>query len=68
MATLTPRERQVLERARGTDKEVASLLGLSVRTVRAHRRSIAQKLKARTKVDAVVLFLEAGGILIKIEE
>lgn len=47
MATLTPRERQVVDalaRTRGTDKIVARELGISYNTVKMHMRHIAIKL------------------------
>jgi DNA-binding NarL/FixJ family response regulator len=48
--SLTPREREVLVRiARGlTNKETAAELGISTRTVEAHRDSLSRKLGIRT--------------------
>lgn len=47
--SLTPRERQVLELAAkgATSREAAQALGISMRTVEAHRRHILAKTGAR---------------------
>jgi DNA-binding NarL/FixJ family response regulator len=52
---LTPREREILRLlAKGqTNKDIASFLGISVRTVDAHRANIMQKLKLITYSDLV---------------
>jgi len=52
---LTPREREVLELiAQGlTTREIAARLGLSPKTVEAHRAKLARKLGARTTADLV---------------
>jgi DNA-binding NarL/FixJ family response regulator len=59
-ADLTPRERQVLmqiiEGKRSTD--IATLLGISNRTVDAHRASLMHKLGARTPAELVRMALE----------
>jgi DNA-binding NarL/FixJ family response regulator len=62
LAELTPREREVLERvARGlTNKETAGELGISTRTVEAHRDSITRKLGVRTTAGLTRLAIEAG--------
>lgn len=59
---LTPRERQVLKQvAEGlTNKESAARLGLSVRTVEAHRESIAGKLGLRGTAALTRYALEHG--------
>jgi DNA-binding CsgD family transcriptional regulator len=61
---LTARERQVLTLlARGyTGEEVARELGVSAETVRAHVRNAVTKLRARTRLHAVVLALQRGEI------
>ncbi len=53
LATLTPRENQVLERivAGRINKQVADDLGISLKTVEAHRSNIMDKLKVRTAAD-----------------
>ena len=50
LATLTPREREVLEQLRHgkLNKVIAGDLGLSVRTVEGHRARIMEKMGART--------------------
>ncbi len=60
--TLTGREREVLAGvARGLlNKEVAAELGISVRTVEAHRDNIVRKLGIRSVAALTRLALEAG--------
>jgi DNA-binding CsgD family transcriptional regulator len=62
LALLSPREREVFERlARGeTQREVAEVLGLSVKTVETYRARIADKLGLRTRADLVRFALVAG--------
>lgn len=50
LASLTPREREVLEQLRHgkLNKVIAADLGLSVRTVEGHRAKIMEKMGART--------------------
>lgn len=62
IALLTPRERSVLAAiaAGQTNKEIASELGISVRTVEAHRDSIARKLKLRGAAALTRFALESG--------
>ena len=61
---LTARERQVLALvAQGlTNKEAAAKLGISTRTVEAHRDSLMRKLGIRTVAGLTKLALEAGLI------
>jgi DNA-binding CsgD family transcriptional regulator len=61
---LTARECQVLTLlARGySGAEVARELGVSAETVRAHVRNSVTKLRARTRLHAVVLALQRGEI------
>ena len=56
-ATLTKRERQILEFVieGRTNKEIASELGLSFRTVEVHRRHVMEKTGARNAADLVRL-------------
>jgi DNA-binding NarL/FixJ family response regulator len=59
LETLTPREKQVLERlARGASyKETADQLALSIDTVRMNVRHIYQKLHVHSRGEAVAKFL-----------
>ena len=56
---LSPKEHDVLTLiACGfTDKEVASKLNISIRTVQSHLSSILLKLNARNRVNAVVVYM-----------
>lgn len=60
--SLTQREREVLRLvALGRDTlEIAAELGISRHTVRNHIRNLRQKLKANTKLDAVVTGIRLG--------
>lgn len=62
LSALTPRELDVLDLvARGhDDAAIASLLGLSPRTVRNHLNSVFSKLNLTYRPQAVVLAREAG--------
>ncbi len=62
LARLTPREQQVLERivAGRLNKQIADDLGISIKTVEAHRANIMEKLKAGTVADLMKVAL-AGG-------
>ena len=53
MAKLTSREAQVLERivAGRLNKQIADDLGISIKTVEAHRANIMEKLNANTVAD-----------------
>ena len=64
---LTPREREVLTLlARGyTGEEVARELAVSAETVRAHVRNSVTKLRARTRLHAVVIALQRGEITVE---
>ena len=61
---LTPRERQVFERvARGRlNKQIAYELGSTVRTVKAHRRNLMEKLGIES-LTKLVLIAERLGML-----
>ena len=60
--SLTPRERDVLNGivAGGSNKDIASQLGISVRTVEIHRGNMMSRLSARSTSDAVRIGLYAG--------
>jgi FixJ family two-component response regulator len=57
LSTLTPRERQVFELViRGkSNKAVADALGLTVRTIKAHRRNVMEKMQVRSLTELVSL-------------
>ena len=59
MKLLSPMEHKILTlMARGfIDKEIGVQLGISVRTVQAHISSIIIKLRARNRVNAVVVYM-----------
>jgi DNA-binding NarL/FixJ family response regulator len=62
LESLTPRERDVLDGvARGlTNKAIAAELGISRRTVEAHRESLMRKLEIHNVAGLTRLALEAG--------
>jgi FixJ family two-component response regulator len=59
MARLTTREAQVLERivAGRLNKQIADDLGISIKTVEAHRANIMEKLSANTVADLLKIAL-----------
>lgn len=63
LATLTPREREVLEHAaRGLHaREIAAALGISPRTVEVHKAHIMSKLGVRNVAEMVRFALAGGG-------
>jgi DNA-binding CsgD family transcriptional regulator len=60
---LTSREREVLHWLGGgkTDRDIATILGISPRTVHKHLQRIYEKLGVETRTAAVVRALTAGG-------
>ena len=64
IATLTPRERQVFELViRGkTNKQAASALGGTERTIKAHRHRVMEKMQVRSLAELVSL-AERVGVL-----
>ena len=64
VATLTPRERQVFELVilGRTNKHVARELGLTERTVKAHRQKVMEKTKVQSLAELVSL-AERSGML-----
>ena len=62
MSTLTARERQVLELvAKGNhNREIASALGISPRTVEVHRARVMEKLHAQSVSELVHIVLNAS--------
>jgi DNA-binding NarL/FixJ family response regulator len=61
VAELTPRELEVLEHvaAGRTDREIAALLYISVRTVQKHLEHVHEKLGVRTRTAAAMLVFGA---------
>ena len=59
MSKLTSREAQVLERivAGRLNKQIADDLGISIKTVEAHRANIMEKLNANTVADLLKIAL-----------
>jgi RNA polymerase sigma factor (sigma-70 family) len=62
LGKLTAREQQVLERivAGRLNKQIADDLGISIKTVEAHRANIMDKLKANTVADLMRIALAVG--------
>ena len=56
LAPLTPREREVLQwvAAGKTDRDIAAIVGASVRTVHKHLQHIYAKLGVETRTAAVM--------------
>ena len=61
LSQLTPREQQVLGRisAGRLNKQIASDLGISIKTVEAHRANIMTKVRANTVADLMRVVLQA---------
>ena len=64
IATLTPRERQVFELViRGkSNKAIANVLGSTVRTIKAHRHRVMEKMQVRTLAELVSLAERVGVV------
>ena len=64
IATLTPRERQVFELVvpGNTNKQMASVLGCTERTIKAHRRSVMEKMQAGSLAELVSLAERTGAL------
>jgi FixJ family two-component response regulator len=62
LATLTPREQQVFVLVvRGKiNKQAAHDLGTTVRTIKAHRHNVMQKMKARSLAELVLVGVRLG--------
>lgn len=63
LSTLTARERQVLGLiAEGkSQKQIATALGISVKTVGAHVQNVLSKLGLHSRVEAVAMVMRAGA-------
>jgi RNA polymerase sigma factor (sigma-70 family) len=63
--TLTPREREVFERVvRGRmSKQIANELGITSRTVKAHRQRVVEKLRVRSLAELVSMAEHLGVLL-----
>ena len=63
LAKLTGREAQVLERivAGRLNKQIADDLGISIKTVEAHRANIMEKMGANTVADLLKVALDPSG-------
>lgn len=63
LSRLTTRERHVLERivAGRLNKQIADDLGISIKTVEAHRANVMEKLQANTVADLLKIALGASG-------
>ena len=61
LATLTPREHEVMEMvtAGRSNKEIASALGVSAKTVEAHRAKVMDKMKASSLAELVRMSIMA---------
>ena len=59
---LTPRERQImaLVTVGKYNKEIAKALGISVETVKSHRKRAFKKLGAHNAVEAAMAFIAKG--------
>ncbi|MDQ3446353.1 MAG: response regulator [Pseudomonadota bacterium] len=64
LGKLTPREQQVLERivAGRLNKQIADDLGISIKTVEAHRANIMDKMNANTVADLMRTVLTGGAL------
>ena len=67
LSKLTPREQHVLERivSGRLNKQIASDLGISIKTVEAHRSSIMDKTNSGTVADLMRVVLNANKAPLK---
>lgn len=63
LAELTPREHEVMEMVTdgAANKEIAAALGVSAKTVEAHRARVMDKMRATSLAELVRMALIAGG-------
>jgi two-component system, LuxR family, response regulator FixJ len=61
LKTLTPRERDVLNQVVSgqLNKEIASELGITIRTVKEHRRRVMEKMEATSLAELVTMVVAA---------
>ena len=59
LKTLTPREYEVLNQVVSgrLNKEIASELGITIRTVKEHRRRVMEKLEANSLAELVTMIV-----------
>jgi FixJ family two-component response regulator len=59
LKTLTPREQEVLNQVilGQLNKEIASDLGITERTVKAHRRTIMEKMETKSLAELVTMIV-----------
>jgi DNA-binding NarL/FixJ family response regulator len=59
---LTPREREILEQVWGgsTNRSIAEHLGISIKTVEAHRANMMKKLRVSNTAQLLKTALESG--------
>lgn len=62
LALLTPREREVLDKVVGgsPNKTIAAALGISTKTVEAHRAKVMEKMAAHSVADLSAMYFNAG--------
>jgi len=62
LAQLTPREHEVMERVTEgkSNKEIANALGVSAKTVEAHRARVMEKMGAHSLAELVKMVMESG--------
>jgi RNA polymerase sigma factor (sigma-70 family) len=62
LALLTPREHEVMEMVADgrSNKEIANALGVSAKTVEAHRARVMEKMEARSLAELVRMVLTAS--------
>ncbi len=65
LAELTPREHEVMDMVTDgrSNKEIAAALGVSAKTVEAHRARVMDKMRATSLAELVRMVLIAGGDL-----
>jgi FixJ family two-component response regulator len=63
MAELTPREHQVMTMVTDgqSNKEIATALGVSAKTVEVHRSRVMDKMRADSLAELVRMAMIAGG-------
>jgi FixJ family two-component response regulator len=61
LKTLTPREHEVLDQVVSglLNKEIASELGITIRTVKEHRKRIMEKMEANSLAELVTMIVTA---------